>query len=277
MADSAIQVNSYINSAQNSGAVSTPNLFGANVIATNPIKDTYSFSSTQNNTEKKPFDFGDVRKKFDAYVQLRKFKAYANEKEIRCMIAANPEVKGILRSVDIKPKIYMDNLESIYGSHFTDTVNIAKEIGKQLNLSPQEMKFVEKGALFHDFGKVLIPRNLLEKPSELTPEEKKIVSKHASLGYELLKTTGMEPEVLEIIKNHHKYKYNMEESATSKLTQIVTVADIYSALTTDRAYKKAMPSEQAIKILEKLSGEGKVDEQTVNALKTCLNKEKAAA
>ena len=87
----------------------------------------------------------------------------------------------------------------------------------------------------------------------------------------------MEPEALEIVKNHHKYKTNLEESAGAKLSQIVTVADIYSALTTQRSYKKAMSSDKAIEIIDKLTQEGKLDKDIVDALKMSFQSQKLAA
>ena len=281
MTDSSIQIsNLQLTPTQQASlnAAFMPNKFGSNVIASNPIKDTYEFSSSNNKkVEKKSFNIGEVRQKLEKYFQYKQFQSLANEKDIQCMIVANPEIKTILGSVGLKPRIYLNNLYNLYDAHFMDTVSVAKEIGKNLNLSQKDMKTLEKGALFHDFGKVLIPEEILEKPAVLTPEERKIVSKHAVLGYELLKTTGMEPEVLEIVKNHNKYKYNLPQDESSKLSQIVTVADIYSALTTDRAYKKAMPHEQAMKILDKLSDEGKVDENIVKALDSAYVASRAAA
>lgn len=281
LTDSSIQINNLQLNSKHQSSLNTAfaqNKFGSNVIASNPIKDTYSFSSSSNKkVEKKSFNFGQVRQKLENYFQYKQFQSLANEKNIQCMIAANPEINSILGSVGLKPQIYLNNLYNMYDSHFMDTANIAKEIGKNLKLSQKEMQTLEKGALFHDFGKVLIPEEILEKPAELTPEERKIVSKHAVLGYELLKTTGMEPEVLEIIKNHHKYKYNLPQEGSSKLSQIVTVADIYSALTTDRPYKKAMSHEQAMKILDKLSDEEKIDKTIVNALKEDFDMSREAA
>ena len=278
MAENNINRNQlFVNSNQNAflNGKHAPNKFGLNIVATNPINDSYKFqSSTGTNTEKKAkFDLKDVRQKLSNFIQFNKFKSYANTQEIEYMLSANPEIQESLQSVGLTPTICLDNLYSMYDSHFSDTVNIAKKIGQNMGLSQAEMKIVEKGALFHDFGKVLIPRELLEKPSELSAEERKIVSKHAVLGYELLKTTGMEPEVLEIIKNHHKYRYNIKDERIAKLSQIVTVADIYSALTTERVYKKAMSDEQAMKILNKLSDEGKLDKTVVKALEKELYKE----
>ena len=214
---------------------------------------------------------------FNKFILSQRFYAYANEHEIKNMIETNPKINNILKANGIETKINLTNLQKIYNSHLIKTVEISKKIGEVMELNKEEIKTLEKGALFHDFGKVLIPSELLDKPGQLTLDERKIVSLHAGLGYELLKTTGMEQEVVEIVKNHHRYKSNLDNSHSSKLSQIVTVADIYSALTEERSYKKAMSNEHALKVLDKLASEGKVDIEIVNALKKGLVSQKIAA
>ena len=87
----------------------------------------------------------------------------------------------------------------------------------------------------------------------------------------------MEEDVLEIVKNHHRYKSNLDNSHSAFLSKIVTVADIFSALTEERSYKKGMSPQQALKIMDKLVLEDKLDLKIVNALKTSLIPEKIAA
>ena len=86
-----------------------------------------------------------------------------------------------------------------------------------------------------------------------------------------------EKDVVEIVKNHHRYKSNLDNSRVSLLSKIVTVADIYSAFTEERSYKKAMSSQYALKVLDKLVLEDKVDRNVVRALKQVLSPQKMAA
>ena len=265
-----------INSANNVAG----NTFGVNVgsnYAVNPFlhdkPDSFQKTTEPAGKPAKKFDFGGLKEKYAEFLRSQTFYSFANEKEIKAMMQANPNIKAIMAENKMPYVIYLQNLSDLYIPHIKETTKIALQIANQLNLSKQDTDIVEQGALFHDFGKVLVPRNLLEKNGKLTPEEQKIVSKHAILGYELLKTTGIEPQVAKIVKNHHKYNYNLPPDKTSLLSQIVTVADIYSALITKRTYKNAMPKEEALKILDKLSAENKVNSTVVMALKESLIEE----
>jgi HD-GYP domain-containing protein (c-di-GMP phosphodiesterase class II) len=61
-----------------------------------------------------------------------------------------------------------------------------------MNLSSADKKVLEQACVFHDFGKILIPTEILNKPGELTPDEKKIMDLHAEFGYELLSNTNID-------------------------------------------------------------------------------------
>ena len=81
----------------------------------------------------------------------------------------------------------------------------------------------------------------------------------------------MPEHCLQIIKNHHTYKPKLANDKNALLTQIVSVADIFTALSTnERPYKKAMNCEQTFEILEKMCEENKIDKKIVDALKTSI-------
>lgn len=101
-----------------------------------------------------------------------------------------------------------------------------------------------QAAALHDIGKILIPKKILLKKEKLTLEDKKIISKHSELSYEILKW-ALPNEVLFLIKNHH----NDIEIGKNKLLTILYIADVYDALISKRVYKKAMKKEEAIKII----------------------------
>ena len=142
------------------------------------------------------------------------------------------------------------------------------DIKSQVNISN-----VQQAAMLHDYGKILIPKEILNKKGELTPEEKKIMDMHAELGYELLKEQGIKEEVLNLIKYHHQkpdgsgypqIDNNFEYSIES---QILEAADIYSALTEDRTYHKAYSKDEALKIIYKEVESGVISQEVFDALK----------
>ena len=199
----------------------------------------------------------------------QKFSDYATEEQVNKLMEKNPRAKALLANYVTNPNVKIEHITDIKNTHLDTTSDIAKKIAQNLNFTNNEIKLLEEGAIFHDFGKCLIPDEIVNKTSTLTPEERKIMSKHADLGYELLRHENFNPRVLEMIKNHHKILYkpgNPLENANTKLTQVLNVADIYSALTMERSYKKAYTPEEALKIMKKLVDEEKINPEIYDAL-----------
>ncbi len=136
------------------------------------------------------------------------------------------------------------NLETIKKGHISDTVVFAVALANELGCSEAEKKDLETAAAFHDIGKVLIPSTYLNKNGALTPEERKIVNHHAYLGYEIMKALGYSVSVAVAVRDHHN------PYSTSKIAQILRMADIYSAMTEQRPYKTAKSHEEAMSVLK---------------------------
>lgn len=145
------------------------------------------------------------------------------------------------------------------------------ELKKEVNLSD-----LQQAAMLHDYGKVLIPKEILNKKGTLTQEEKKIMELHSELGYELLKGQGVNESVLNLIKYHHQkpdgsgypainndYEHNLS-------AEILEAADMYSALTEERAYHKACTKEEALEIILKETEKGVISQTVFDALKKCV-------
>ena len=135
-----------------------------------------------------------------------------------------------------------------------------------MGLSQADKKVLEQACVFHDFGKVLIPKEIIDKQGLLTNEEKQIMDLHSELGAELLKSTGMSERVINLVKNHHNAGNN-----TDILGQILSVADIYSALRETRSYKEALTEREALEILDQKAKNGEVSTEVVSALKATFN------
>ncbi len=137
------------------------------------------------------------------------------------------------------------------------------QIANELNITPSDKKILEQACMFHDFGKILIPKEILQKPTQLTSQEKDIMSLHAELGADLLKETGMNKKVLELIKNHH----NPQKVNNNELESILAAADIFSALKEERSYKKALTNKEAFNVLDQKAEKGELSFDVVSALK----------
>lgn len=138
------------------------------------------------------------------------------------------------------------------------------------------LKDLQQAAMLHDFGKVLIPKEILNKKGALTQKEKEIMELHSEIGYELLKSLGINENVLNLIKYHHQkpnkqgYPQADKDFTYDVNLQILKVADMYSALTEDRPYHKAYTKEKALEIIFELVESGEISLEVFDALKKSL-------
>ncbi len=229
--------------------------------------------------EPKPFDyikkhfFNERVEKLLSKVQLYEF---TDKKIILNLIRGNDKISNLLKQNNIELEINIKNLESITSAHLNPTLEIAYRIMEELSsyfcFSISDKKAIIRGAIFHDFGKVLIPDKILNSKCRLEGDKRKIVELHAQLGYELLKASKQfDEKTLNIIRNHHKYMdgsgYPQNEIEVDILTQIITAADIYTALREKRSYKESISKEKALKIIKKLVEENKLLNEVYDALK----------
>ncbi|OOM74727.1 cyclic di-GMP phosphodiesterase response regulator RpfG [Clostridium puniceum] len=164
--------------------------------------------------------------------------------------------KNVLLSlVDIKS---MDNYTY---SHCVNVAVISIVLGISLNLPKRDLTYLCIGALIHDIGKSFIPTEVLQKPDNLTLEEFEIIKKHPKRGYDFLGNFfNLSSHIKLIVLQHHErfdglgYPNGLLGDEISYLTKIVTIADVYDALTSDRPYKRAMCPSDALEYLMSNSG-----------------------
>lgn len=193
---------------------------------------------------------------------------FFEESEIRNMISENPQIKKILKENDIPVHLNMKELEELRDGHCKDTQDIAMNIVKYLPPALKQnvnIKDLKEGALLHDFGKVLIPPEVLNKKGSLTAEEHKIMDLHSELGYQLLKNSGVNDEVLTLVRHHHN-AYNNKGFVPDINLQIINLADKYSALTEKRVYKEKFTPEKALTIIRSDVNSGEIHPFLFNAL-----------
>lgn len=189
-----------------------------------------------------------------------------DKKVIEDLIKRNSEIKRILAHNKIPYKLNLEELNDLKEKHCKDTAEICTQIVK--NLPPAlkmqvNLKDLKEGALLHDFGKVLIPPEILNKDGALTKDELKIMTLHSELGYQILKNANLNKNILNLVKNHH----NPDVGNLPDINlQIINLADKYSALTEKRVYKDAFSSRKALTILYGEVKNGKIDPYIFNAL-----------
>jgi len=184
--------------------------------------------------------------------QNNSVERFFNEKSIMMAIVQNRELKDIMSKNKLPVRLNMKELMELKQGHCRDSAEICSKIYKVLPpalKSQVNIKDLKDGAMLHDFGKVLIPAEILNKDGKLTDEEFKIMHLHSELGYQLLKNSGVNNEVLALIRHHHDNLGSNNKFVPDMNIQILNIADKYSALTENRVYKKALSTEQALGII----------------------------
>jgi HD-GYP domain-containing protein (c-di-GMP phosphodiesterase class II) len=162
--------------------------------------------------------------------------------------------------------------------HGSRVQNYSIKIANTLNLNNDMVENIAFASLFHDVGKIHIPDEILMKPDELTEEEMDCVKKHPGSGYKMLQDTYYR-QISKIVKQHHErldgsgYPQGLKEDEIMLEAKIIGIADAYDAMTTNRPYRKAMTSEEAVEELREDVEAGKYDEKLFEILVDIIKKE----
>lgn len=135
--------------------------------------------------------------------------------------------------------------------HSVNVAVLSIVIGVGIGLSKEELYNLGLGAILHDMGKIFIDKDVINKPSKLTPSEYEEVKKHSEFGYKYLKETYQIPTASYVGVLHHHEKYdgtgypsNVAKDSISLIGRIIGIADVYDALISNRPYRAALlPSE----------------------------------
>ncbi len=140
--------------------------------------------------------------------------------------------------------------------HSQRVASICRHVAEHLGLSPGDAETLELAAGLHDVGKVAIPDAVLHKPGSLTAEEWSAVRMHPVIGAEVLTPAPFLQDALPLVLHHHErydgkgYPDGLMSSQLSDLTHIIMAADAYDAMTSNRPYRAALTTEQALSELE---------------------------
>lgn len=151
----------------------------------------------------------------------------------------------------------MKNIDDSVYVHCIDVALISNVLARWLHFSEEDQQMATACGLFHDVGKFLLPGNVLRKPGKLTPDEFSIIKTHTIEGFHLLnKYKNIPHSVKNAALMHHEkcdgsgYPYGLTGVEIDKFAKIVTIADIFDAMTSDRVYRKAMCPFSVIKAFE---------------------------
>jgi HD-GYP domain-containing protein (c-di-GMP phosphodiesterase class II) len=164
------------------------------------------------------------------------------------------------------------------GLHSRDVVELSVAVAEELGLSADERRETEFVALLHDVGKIRIPSEIINKNGPLTPEERVVMETHAIEGERLLEQVGgLLGRVGHIVRSCHErwdgdgYPDELAGEEIGQIARIVMCCDAFSAMTTDRPYRKALDTASALAELRANAG-SQFDPQVVRALTTVVER-----
>jgi HD-GYP domain-containing protein (c-di-GMP phosphodiesterase class II) len=147
-------------------------------------------------------------------------------------------------------------LDNYTFAHSANVCVLSAVTGISMGYDEGKLKDLCLGALFHDIGKTKIPNEILNKPGPLTPEEYEIIKKHSRYGYEILKqNSDLSAYVSYIALTHHEqyngegYPLGLKGKDIHEFSRIVSVADVYDAMTSNRVYRKRINISEVVEYL----------------------------
>jgi diguanylate cyclase (GGDEF)-like protein/PAS domain S-box-containing protein len=177
--------------------------------------------------------------------------------ELTALMVGFPMLDALVMAVDGKDRYTKRHSEDV----LIYAVMIAQEIG----MAEEDLLLLRAAALLHDVGKIGVSANILRLPTKLSDEEYEAVKRHAALGAALIEVLlrgrpEWQPTIVDAVRHHHEawdgqgYPDGLAGEQIPLMARILAVADAFSALTTDRPYRKGMPPGKALSVLEAGAG-----------------------
>ncbi|HAD04334.1 MAG: hypothetical protein A2005_01835 [Desulfuromonadales bacterium GWC2_61_20] len=164
--------------------------------------------------------------------------------------------------------------------HCDRVAEYALIIGNELGLPAQTLADIKYGGWLHDCGKIGVSEFVLRSPSSLSQDEYSLVKNHCLWGAEVARLAHLPERVINIILYHHErydgngYPTGLKGETIPIEARIVSVADAYDAMTSERSYRKAFPPDEVLNILSSVSGT-QLDPALVTAFKSRMSQENA--
>ena len=154
----------------------------------------------------------------------------------------------------------VDARDPYTAGHSERVAAISSKIAKKLGVTKKELAQIELAAHFHDIGKIGVPDSILLKPGKLTEMELNVIKEHPGIGTNILSNIEFLKDSLPIILHHHEnydgggYPYGIRGTEIPVGSRIISIADTYDAMTSDRPYRKALSHEEAIQEIVRCKG-----------------------
>jgi putative nucleotidyltransferase with HDIG domain len=176
---------------------------------------------------------------------------FARERSARIKHAV--ELGRAYRGTTLLLSDVLEHDDEYTGNHSHGVVALALTVAQELGMDSIEQRNVEFGALLHDVGKIAIPNEIINKPGPLDNDEWKVIKTHTLEGQRMLdRVGGVMQEIGQIVRSSHErwdgggYPDGLAGDAIPRAARVVSCCDAFHAMTTDRSYRRAMLTEEAI-------------------------------
>ena len=187
-----------------------------------------------------------------AFAAHRFYSLYREERDARRSLdEVNSRLQRANLSFATALVATLDARDQYTAGHSAAVAVYARDIARRMDLSDEQQRLAHLCGLVHDIGKIGLPPGLLEKPGALTLEERRQMEQHSVIGERILDNVEDYTEIARIVRNHHEridghgYPDGLIGDAIPLISRIISVADAYNAMTSDRPYRDAMPSRVA--------------------------------
>jgi diguanylate cyclase (GGDEF)-like protein len=188
---------------------------------------------------------------------INKIFKYADDKMYRQKLYEDKDNSGNIINAIIKTLNEKNKREEEHSKRVSE---IAGKIAESLGYTEEKIKEVKILGHLHDVGKVGIKESILNKDGKLTEEEWKIIKTHPEIGYRILSEINEFSELAGYVLAHHErydgkgYPKGLPCDEVPQLSKIISVADAFDAMTSERTYKDKMTTEQAVEELKRNAG-----------------------
>jgi putative two-component system response regulator len=173
--------------------------------------------------------------------------------------------------------------DSYTQGHVERVSDMAVSLAEKMGLSDEEKDALLKGGILHDIGKIGIPDKILNKAGPLTTEERKIIRIHPTQGALICEKLKSIRGAIPIIRYHHErmdgsgYPDHLSGDDIPLVARVMTIVDIYDALTTTRSYRRRLPPEVAFEILWEEANKGWWDKDVLREFEKMMDETNRAA
>ena len=212
-----------------------------------------------------------INKPFDRWEFLARVRSLLNLRKTYLELETRDSlIKALSQAIEAKDPYTRGHSERV--------AEYSRKLGIKMGLDKEKVEALYWAGILHDIGKIAVPTNILIKPEKLTDEEYEKIKIHPEFSYKICKELKTLKQVLPAIRHHHErydgngYPDGLKENKIPLEARIMAVCDSFDAMTSDRAYRKALSKEEAIKILR--NGKGKQwDPEIVDKFISLINEE----